>query len=157
MKKNILTYISSDFDLDKPYITHGLDDLIQSVRNISFLESLDALFKLWPEDIDAHLLETADESNSITLKPIEAKEKFKDGLTLLFNDANRFSPTLNNWLEDLRNGLKLSKMTYCRNLLYATPLGGGSAPHFDQNINLILQLSGEKNGGLLLIGMSKTH
>jgi 50S ribosomal protein L16 3-hydroxylase len=38
----------------------------------------------------------------------------------------------------------LSALTYGRCLIYATPQGKGTAPHFDQNINFILQVQGVK-------------
>ncbi len=35
-------------------------------------------------------------------------------------------------------------MTYARNLVYAIPSGKGTAAHFDQNINFVLQIHGTK-------------
>jgi len=35
-------------------------------------------------------------------------------------------------------------MTYSRSLIYAIKVGEGTAPHFDQNINFVVQISGKK-------------
>ncbi|MNL22549.1 Cupin superfamily protein [compost metagenome] len=63
---------------------------------------------------------------------------------LLFNEAHRISPLLQVWLEEIRKNLGLPALTYGRCLFYATPEGKGTAPHFDQNINFVLQVHGEK-------------
>ena len=51
---------------------------------------------------------------------------------------------LNQWLDDLRQDMGLSAMTYGRNLIYATKAGKGTAPHFDQNMNFVIQIHGTK-------------
>jgi 50S ribosomal protein L16 3-hydroxylase len=38
----------------------------------------------------------------------------------------------------------LSAMTYGRNLIYATKAGKGTSPHFDQNMNFVIQVHGSK-------------
>ena len=83
-------------------------------------------------------------SSAITASPHDARKLFANGMSLLFDDAHELSPVLGAWLEALRGDLGLSALTQSRCLMYATPRGGGTAPHFDQNVNLVLQLHGEK-------------
>lgn len=58
----------------------------------------------------------------------------------------RISPhlQLQEFLQGLRKDLGLSALTYGRCLIYATPDGKGTATHFDQNINFVLQVHGTK-------------
>jgi len=48
------------------------------------------------------------------------------------------------WLEAIRANLGLSALTENRCLVYATPAGTGTATHFDQNVNFVLQVHGTK-------------
>ncbi|MBT3585195.1 MAG: hypothetical protein HN509_09820 [Halobacteriovoraceae bacterium] len=112
---------------------------------LPFLESLENLLEFWPVGIEAMDPVVADEAKTLELAPEGAAELFKDGRALLFNDANLYSAELQQCLSGLQLELGLSALTYGRNLLYATPKGGGNAPHFDQNINFVLQLSGKKS------------
>jgi 50S ribosomal protein L16 3-hydroxylase len=127
------------------FCTHGLSKLNTGFKKISFLESFDQLIKKWKFEVDVHLADSRDEHTTKTLSSTnDALKEFKKGQSLLFNDVNRQEPSLEDWLEDIRLNLKLSAHSFSRCLVYATPKGGGNAPHFDQNINFILQLSGEK-------------
>ena len=63
---------------------------------------------------------------------------------LLFNEVHRISPLLQTWLLKIRSDLRISAQTYSRCLVYARPDGKGTAPHFDQNINFVLQIHGTK-------------
>jgi 50S ribosomal protein L16 3-hydroxylase len=66
----------------------------------------------------------------------------------LFSEANLVSPTLAAWLSTLRRDLDLSEQTYGRCLIYATPAEKGTAPHFDQNHNIVVQIHGTKRWAL---------
>lgn len=125
-------------------MVHHEGKKLQDLTQLPFLSSLDNLLKAWPSSIEAHLPEVRDEISSVEVNASEAKKYFDDGMSLLFNDAQGLSPVLEKWIEGLRKDLGLSVLTYGRSLIYATPDGTGTAPHFDQNINFVLQISGIK-------------
>lgn len=132
------------YENNAPFVVHGLNVTISELTSLPFLESLEVLLKSWPDLIQAHLPDVRDEASSIDTTPKDAKKLFDNGMGLLFNHANKISPVLTNWLEELRLNLGLSALTNGRCLIYASPEGGGTAAHFDQNINFVLQISGTK-------------
>jgi 50S ribosomal protein L16 3-hydroxylase len=99
---------------------------------------------MWPDVIQAHLPDVRDEASSIDISPNDAFKLYANKMGLLFNHAERYSPVLEKWMHELRLDLGLSALTLSRCLIYATPKDSGTAAHFDQNINLVLQLSGTK-------------
>ena len=129
---------------DQPFCRHGLSDSVESLTSLPFLSSLDALLNCWPNAVQAHLPEVADESLSIDATPRDARKLFASKTALLFNNVNSISPVLTEWLETLRTDLGLPASTHSRCMVYATPDGKGTAPHFDQNVNFVLQLHGTK-------------
>jgi 50S ribosomal protein L16 3-hydroxylase len=128
----------------KPYVVHGLTQSVEALTALPFLASLDAMLNAWPFEVQAHLPDVADESSSIDATPKDARKLFENKMGLLFNQAERISPVLKKWLSAIHTDLGLPAMTYSRCMVYATPDGKGTAPHFDQNINFVLQLTGEK-------------
>lgn len=130
---------------NKSYVTHGLKESICDITELSFLSSLQNLINNWPHEVSVHLPELSDEASSISVNASESIAYFKKKMSLLFNDVNRISPELELWTQNLRRDLGLSALTYGRNLVYATPKDGGTAAHFDQNINFVLQLQGTKD------------
>ncbi|MGH1469007.1 MAG: JmjC domain-containing protein [Bdellovibrionales bacterium] len=129
---------------DKPFVVHGLNESIQELLDIPMLKSVEELFINWTYPVDVHASDVRDEIKSLTVSKDEAKELFKGGQSILFNDVEGAYPVLEPWLVAIRRALKLSQHTFSRSLVYATPEGGGNAPHFDQNINFVLQIHGEK-------------
>jgi len=144
----IYPYSKSEFfahyEDNAPLVIHDLGESIRELTALPFLESLETLLAFWPNKVDAYLPGIADEDNSIAITTAEAPTHFENGRGLLFNDINTLSPVLKKWLEALTYELGLSSLTYARNLVYATPAGKGTAPHFDQNINFVLQMHGTK-------------
>jgi 50S ribosomal protein L16 3-hydroxylase len=132
------------FENNDPFVVHHGSSAPDALTSLPFLASLPALLNAWPRSIQAHLPDVRDESSSIDTNPADAEKLFNNGMGLLFNQAQTISPVLNQWLENLRKDLGLSAMTYSRCLIYATPNGQGTAPHFDQNINFVLQIHGQK-------------
>jgi 50S ribosomal protein L16 3-hydroxylase len=112
--------------------------------NLPFLDSLQSLLHSWTSSIQVHLPDVRDESSSIDTNSHDALKFFQNGMGLLFNEAQSLSPVLVEWLVGIRKELGLSALTQGRCLIYATPHGKGTAPHFDQNINFVLQLQGTK-------------
>lgn len=126
------------------FVAHGLNGSIKELTEIPFLKSIDSLLQNWPEEVDVYPSEIADEAGAAKSSTEDAAEMFKNGRGLVFNDANKFSPVLQEWLEKLRLELGLSSMTYGRNLVYATKKDKGTDTHFDQNINFVVQIQGTK-------------
>jgi len=127
-----------------PFVAHGLDQTIRSLTQIPILQSLDSLLNAWPSLVQAHLPDVADECSSVDANPQDAKKLFANKMALLFNNAQTISPELQRWLLQLQKDLGLPTSTYGRCIVYATPHGKGTAAHFDQNINFVLQLHGNK-------------
>lgn len=128
----------------EPCVVHHGPEELKSLRDLPCLASLEALLKSWPDQVEAHLPDLRDESSAIAVSARDAQKLFDNGMGLLFNDANRFFPVLEEWVHDLRSELGLSQHTYGRSLFYATPNGKGTTVHFDQNINFVLQIYGTK-------------
>jgi 50S ribosomal protein L16 3-hydroxylase len=132
------------YQFNEPFVVHNLKQTIRTLTRLPFLKSIDDLLRNWPDSIQAHLPDVADEASSIDTSPKDARKLFENGMGLLFDHAHKISPTLNQWLEATRIDLGLSALTYSRCLMYATPKGKGTAPHFDQNVNFVLQIQGTK-------------
>lgn len=132
------------FEKNAPFVVHHQDDSLKPLTDLPFLASLDALLNSWPATIQAHLPDMRDEESSIDTNNKDASKLFNNGMGLLFNEAHTISPLLVEWLQEIRSALGLSAMTYGRCLVYATPDGKGTAPHFDQNINFVVQIHGTK-------------
>jgi 50S ribosomal protein L16 3-hydroxylase len=129
---------------DEPFVVHGLQASVQALTELPFLRSLAAMLGSWPNSVQVHLPDVADEASSIEATPADARKLFANGMGLLFNDVHAVSPVLSEWLAAIRGDLGVSALTQGRCLVYATPAGKGTAPHFDQNINFVLQLHGTK-------------
>jgi len=130
---------------DEPFVVHGLGESIAPLTGLPLLASLDDLLRSWPNPVQVHLPDIADEASSVDATPADARKLFAAGMGLLFNDIHTLSPELARWLTAIRRDLELPALTHGRCLVYATPAGKGTAPHFDQNINFVLQLHGTKH------------
>ncbi len=128
----------------EPFVVHGLCDSVAELLALPMLASLETLLTAWPDQVDVHLPDVADEASSITVSPAEARTKFGSGMALLFNEVQQHLPELVPWLDEIRRDLDLSVLTQQRSLVYATPAGTGTAAHFDQNVNFVLHLHGTK-------------
>lgn len=129
---------------DAPFVVHGLGERLLPLTGLPCLRSLDAMLATWPRSVQAHLPDVADEASAIEVPPADARKLFDCGMGLLFEDVHAGAPELAQWLAALRGDLGLSALTHGRCLVYATPAGKGTAPHFDQNHNFVLQLHGTK-------------
>ena len=127
-----------------PVVAHGRTKQIAELVELPFLKSLDSLLPIWPSYVNAYLPGISDEANSTKVEPDQAKHLFQEGRGLYFDDPNKFSPLIREWLEAIKEDLGLSTLTYSRSLIYAIANKRGTSPHFDQNINFILQISGTK-------------
>lgn len=132
------------YKANRPFVVHHNPNELRILRDLPHLKSLSDLLKMWPSKINAHLPDVRDEASSIDVSPQDAMKLFENGMGLLFNDVNDYSTILQEWVQGLRMDLGLSSLTYGRSLIYATPDGKGTAPHFDQNMNFVLQIHGTK-------------
>jgi 50S ribosomal protein L16 3-hydroxylase len=128
----------------EPFVVHGAKASVAELVALPILASLDALMSAWPDTVEVHLPDVADEASSITASPHDARKLFASGMGLRFDDVQRYVRELAPWLDAIRADLGLSSLTQQRCLVYATPAGTGTAPHFDQNVNFVLQLHGTK-------------
>ena len=127
-----------------PVVNDGPIEALSEFTELPFLQSLESLLDSWPAQVTAYREGLADEVNSKKVSSLEARELFQKGSGLCFDDANQFSPLLEEWPEAIRADLGLSALTFSRSLIYATKEGRGTDPHFDQNINFVIQISGTK-------------
>lgn len=127
-----------------PFVLHGLDKTIIPLKHLPFLHSLEALLNSWPAVVQAHLPDLKDEASAVDANPRDARKLYGNGMGLLFNNVQNISPDLSAWLSAISRDLGLPTSTHARCMVYATPDGKGTAPHFDQNVNFVLQLHGTK-------------
>lgn len=139
-----LSDFMESFEENKPFVVHHPAGELSALTELPFLASLETMLKSWTGKIQAHLPDVRDESSAIDVNSVDAQKVFNNGMGLLFNQVQTTSPLLVEWLEEIRKELGLSQLSYGRCLVYATPKGKGTAPHFDQNINFVLQVHGEK-------------
>lgn len=132
------------YEKNEAFITTPQGSSLKALMDLPFLNSLEDLLNSWPHVIHAHLPDIRDEISSIETTIKDAPKLFNNGMGLLFNEAQRISPVLAQSVEAIRKDLGLSAMTIARCLIYVTPDGKGTAPHFDQNINFVLQVRGTK-------------
>ena len=125
-------------------MVHGLKKATEPLMDLPYLRSLEDLLNSWPNPVQAHLPDLSDESSSIDASPTDARKLFANHMGLLFNNVHKHSQELDLWLRALWEDLGLPAMTAARCMVYATPDGKGTAPHFDQNVNFVLQLQGTK-------------
>lgn len=141
-------YTSAEFfsmyEQNTPFVVHNNFNALQELFILPFLSSLDVLLKSWPSTIQAHLPNLRDEASAIETTPKDAQKLFENGMGLLFNDVQAISPLLEDWIHRLKKDLGLSALSYGRCLIYAIPDGKGTATHFDQNINFVIQIHGTK-------------
>lgn len=128
----------------EPFVVHDLGASIAELRELPMLGSLAALLRRWPDEVRVHLPDVRDEAHAVSASPEDARKMFASGMGLLFDDVQRYAPSLVLWLDAIRSDLGMSALTEARCLVYAIPVDKGTAWHFDQNVNLVLQLHGTK-------------
>jgi 50S ribosomal protein L16 3-hydroxylase len=136
--------LAACFAANEPLVVHGLRDSIAELTALPQVASLGGLLQIWPDLVQAHLPDVRDESHAVSVSPRDARKLFATGMGLLFDDVERYVPALVSWLDAIRSDLGLSALTQQRCLVYATPAANGTAWHFDQNVNFVLQVHGTK-------------
>ena len=129
------------------WVGHEPSLAVDVLRGLPRLSSIEALLAAWPAPITASVRDPAgrgDEERSVGVSATDAPMLLASGMSLLFDQVQRYLPELPPWLVALRGELGLSALTQQRCMVYATPAGGGTGPHFDHNINVVVQLTGHK-------------
>ncbi|MFZ4715825.1 MAG: JmjC domain-containing protein [Bacteriovoracaceae bacterium] len=139
-----MTDFFTQYEKNEPLLIESNFKLHNDLLQLPFLWSLESMMLAWPNSVQVHLPDVRDEASSIETNTHRAKELFDDGMGLLFNEVQTISPMLTDWVQALRQDLGVSQLTIGRALVYATPDGKGTAPHFDQNMNFVIQLHGTK-------------
>jgi len=127
------------------YSYNGTSEYFNELKNLPKFSSVTNFLDHWTGEVDVHLLDLKDEASTKKVSNHEAMSYYDQGMGLLFNDLNLFDEKMQDDLNRLCGDFGVSRATMSRNLVYATPKGGGTATHFDQNINLVLQLKGRKS------------
>ena len=151
-RKGLNSFIHSDssdsilsaYQQDRPFYCEDLSSSISDLTQIPFLKSLDTMLDNWSDEVHVHLPDAADEASAIKTNSKEARKLFRNGMGVRFSEVNKKSPKLDSWLQNIKEDFGFSKMTYARSIVYATPANKGNAPHFDQNYNIVIQLTGNK-------------
>lgn len=128
----------------QPCAVHGRQNALAELFSLPLLGSLDDLLGGWPDAVEVFHPEVADEASSDMVPTDEARTQFAKGRTLLLSEVQLHAPRLLPWLEAIRVDLGFSALTESRCLVYATPAGTGTATHFDQNVNFVVQVHGTK-------------
>lgn len=139
-----MTEFFTHYQKSEPFVIHHGPGDLRDLRDHPLLQSLDTLLDSWTTNVQVHLPDLRDEASCVDVSAPEARKMFSEGMGLLFNDTNRFSPVFQDWVDQIKTDLGVSRQAYGRSLIYATPDGKGTAPHFDQNINFVLQIQGTK-------------
>lgn len=120
-------------------VAHGPLARIPELVALEQIHAVDELLTVWPGG-----LRLGDRFGGREIGPGTARTLYRQGYHLAFSDAERVFPVLRRMLERLRLDLRLPLNCFGRCPIYASPDGVGEALHFDQNANLIVQISGEK-------------
>ena len=69
---------------DQPFVAHDLGESVQALRGLSFLSSLEAMLTNWPNLVQVHLPDVADESSAIAANTKDAGKLLRksDGAAL---------------------------------------------------------------------------
>lgn len=135
---------------DKPRVNHHQEELAPEIWHLPALQSLEqALDIAAPGTIFANLPDHDEEYNQVQLvNADDVKKAFACKLGISMEPDMLKVDELIFWLRAIQRDLGLSQETYGRCNIYAIPDGGRTACHYDQNINFVCQITGEKTWDL---------
>lgn len=135
---------------DKPQVFHHQEKLMPEIWRLPDLQSLEqALNIAAPETIFANLPDRNEEYNQIHLaNAADVKKAFACKMGISMEPDMPKIAELIFWLRSIQRDLGLAQQTYGRCNIYASPDGGRTACHYDQNINFVCQITGEKTWDL---------
>jgi 50S ribosomal protein L16 3-hydroxylase len=140
-----LTFANEEWR-SEPRVFHHEEFLAPEVFHLPDLQSLEsALGIAAPNTIFANLPDRDEEYNQIQLlNPEDVKKAFACKMGISMEPDLAKVTELIFWLRAIQRDLGLSIQTYGRCNIYAIPAGGRTACHYDQNINFVCQITGEK-------------
>jgi 50S ribosomal protein L16 3-hydroxylase len=129
---------------DRRHVSHGPPERLAPITSIPELSSIHALCEAWRGTVRVFPPASGDEYDSPQVPPAVAEKLFDKGFAMVFNAPENVIPALKPHLRKLQVDLGLPACTNVRCNVYASPKGAGASPHFDQNANFVIQLSGVK-------------
>jgi 50S ribosomal protein L16 3-hydroxylase len=131
---------------DRLLVSHeDADSRLKLFSSIPQLRSVDALAESWRAGVQVILPERSDEHRAITIPPADALALYQSGFGIQVMDVEKQVTALQPWLVGLALDLGLPLTPdNMRCLVYCSPDERGASPHFDQNLNVIVQLHGRK-------------
>jgi len=135
---------------EQTVVCHGPLSRLGALASLPELAHLGSLLAAYEAPVRVALPGKRDEHSSMHVEPAAAEAKYREGLALIFDRVERFIPLVAQWVEQLRLELSLPARCEARSIVYATPSGGGNSPHFDANVNVVVQLKGTKRWRLAM-------
>ena len=135
---------------DNPRVFHHKEDSAPEIWRLPALQSLEQALEIAaPDTIFANLPDRDEEYNQIKLSDSEdVKKAFACKMGISMEPDLPKIAELIFWLRSIQRDLGLAQQTFARCNLYAIPDGGRTACHYDQNINFVCQITGEKTWDL---------
>jgi 50S ribosomal protein L16 3-hydroxylase len=131
---------------EKPRVFHHQEYLAPELWHLPDLQSLEqAVAIAAPGTIFANLPDRDEEYNQIQLgNAADVRKAFDCKMGISMEPEMGKLTELVFWLRSIQRDLGLAQQTYGRCNIYAIPDGGRTACHYDQNINFVCQITGEK-------------
>ncbi|MEJ7603232.1 MAG: hypothetical protein WKG01_35420 [Kofleriaceae bacterium] len=79
---------------DEPFVGPGRRAAGAARTGVPVVASLESLLGAWPDVVEVHLPDVADEASAVTASPADARKLFANGMGLLFDEAQRHAREL---------------------------------------------------------------
>jgi 50S ribosomal protein L16 3-hydroxylase len=129
---------------DELIVSHGAKARAPGLLDLPDLQGLDELLEIWHGDVGVHSPGASDDSRSSLVPVRAARELALKGCNLSFNNMERVIPGLERALRLLSAELGLPTTAIGKCIGFYSATGSGTVPHFDNNINISVQMEGEK-------------
>ena len=108
------------------------------------LQHIDSVLNEWSGEVRVYMPNLNDEFGGLDVSASAARALYGLGMGLSFFKADDIFPELQEYIYQIGAELGFPSKGQSRGVLYASPDGNGTAVHFDNNSNFILQLDGKK-------------
>ncbi|MGZ3650374.1 MAG: cupin-like domain-containing protein [Bdellovibrionota bacterium] len=134
----------------EPRVFHHQEDLAPEIWRLPDLQSLEQALNIAAANtIFANLPDRDEEYNQVQLvNAADVRKAFDCRMGISMEPEMPKITELIFWLRAIQRDLGLAQDTYGRCNIYAMPDGGRTACHYDQNINFVCQITGEKTWDL---------
>jgi 50S ribosomal protein L16 3-hydroxylase len=134
-----------DFWSGRPFVLHGRPERLPELTLHPSLQSPAHMMEACRgTSVTAMMLDRKDESSSVQVTPDVALKLYDNGMNLSVSSAEKFVPSLEPWIENLKVDLGMASATWGRCIVYMSPANSGAPVHFDVNVNFSLQIRGRK-------------